>query len=107
MEIVTFLVIDPASQILLSYKVEFTRLEELSDDLISSLLNESLLTKGIQDKLSESGNLLVGEALRAVCVIVADDHNKLKILAEVLSKFRETKSLGQKLLQDCDREKGS
>ena len=36
--------------------------------------------------------LLVGEALRAVCVTgsIAEDYNKLRVLADVLSGFEQT-----------------
>ena len=58
------------------------------------------MSKEVQQKMTRRGNLLVGEALRAVCVTVANDHGKLKVLADVLLKSVETTTLGKELMED-------
>ncbi|XP_019861674.1 PREDICTED: uncharacterized protein LOC109590195 isoform X2 [Amphimedon queenslandica] len=51
------------------------------------------------DKI-QGGSLLVGEPLRAVCVTVAEDHEKLRALAGVFLKFEITASIGQEIFED-------
>ena len=58
------------------------------------------MSKEVKHKMTRRGNLLVGEALRAVCVTVANDHCKLKVLADVLLKSVETTTLGKELMED-------
>ena len=45
----------------------------------------------------EYDNILDDEPLRTVCVTVADDHQKLKVLADVLSQSTEIAPLGRDL----------
>ena len=58
------------------------------------------MSKEVKHKMTRRGNLLVGEALRAVCVTVAEDKHKLKLLADVLLKSVETTTLGKELMED-------
>ena len=47
--------------------------------------------------IKEYDNVLDNKPLRAVCVTVADDHQKLKVLADVLLQSTETAPLGRDL----------
>ena len=93
-----FLVINPASQILLKH-IHQNNLT-LNDDIVMLLGTEGLMSKEVQQKMTRRGNLLVGEALRAVCVTVAEDKRNLKLLADVLLKSVETTTLGKELMED-------
>ena len=94
--------IDPISQLLLQHSDNLSQLI-LPKDLILALRTEGVISKEVQSSITKSGNLLVGEALRAVCVTVADDHNKLKVLADVLLKFKQAEILGKDLLEDFSK----
>ena len=91
-------VVDPASQLLLSFSDAFSDVQ-LTDELLDLLCTE-VITRKTQAKIKESGYLLVDESLRSVCATVAEDHNKLKVLADVLSKFKQTASLAINLISD-------
>ena len=91
-------VINPASQILLKH-IHQNNLT-LNDDIVTLFGTEGLMSKEVQQKMMRRGNLLVGEALRAVCVTVAEDKHKLKLLADVLLKSVETTTLGKELMED-------
>ena len=92
-------VVDPASQLLLSFSDAFSDVQ-LTDELLDLLCTEEVITRKTQAKIKESGYLLVDESLRSVCATVAEDHNKLKVLADVLSKFKQTASLAINLISD-------
>ena len=72
----------------------------LNDDIVMLFGTEGLMSKEVQQKMMRRGNLLVGEALRTVCVTVAEDKHKLKLLADVLLKSVETTTLGKELMED-------
>lgn len=91
--------VDPASQLLLSFSDELSDLE-LTDELLTLLYTKEIITRKTQYKIKDSGYLLVDESLRAVCATVAEDHNKLKLLANVLSQFKQTTSLAHNLISD-------
>lgn len=94
-----FIVLDPASQILLDNEDKLDHLS-LSGELVSSLCDEKLTTEEeAREMLVSDQNVLAGKSLRRVCCAVADDHDKLKVLADVLMSFDETRSLGEKLLE--------
>lgn len=90
--------IDPVSQLLLQHSDNLSWLI-LPEDLILLLRTEGVISKEVQSGITNSGSLLVGEALRAVCVTVAEDHNKLRVLAEVLLKFERTAVTGKNILE--------
>ena len=92
----TFIVLDVASQLLLSYRDKLSQ-SFLTDDLVGLLRSEGVISKDTQEMIMEYGNILEDEPLRAVCVTVADDHQKLKVLADVLLKSSETALLGREL----------
>lgn len=102
--ICSFLVVDPASQLLLHHSIKFTW-HSLPKKLIALLRTERVISKEVQSGITKSGSLLVDKALRAVCVTVADDHNKLRVLAEVLLKFKQTAILGKDLIEDFSKYK--
>ena len=58
------------------------------------------MSKAVQQEMKRRGNLLVGEALRAICVTVAEEHSKLKVLADILLKSVETTTCGKGLIED-------
>ncbi|XP_019860253.1 PREDICTED: probable ATP-dependent RNA helicase DHX58 isoform X2 [Amphimedon queenslandica] len=95
------ILVDPASQLLLSFSDELSDLE-LTDELLTLLYTEELITRKTRDKIKESGYLLVDESLRAVCATVAKDHNKLKVLADILSQCEQTTSLAHNLMSDYE-----
>ena len=96
--------VDPASQLLLHHSIKFTW-HSLPKKLIALLRTERVISKEVQSGITKSGSLLVDKALRAVCVTVADDHNKLRVLAEVLLKFKQTAILGKDLIEDFSKYK--
>lgn len=91
--------INPASRLLLRHNGVFFSLI-LPPKLIVQLRTEKVISKEVQSSVTKSGNLLVGEALRAVCVTVAEDHNKLRVLADVLLKFDDTAAIGNEILEE-------
>ena len=84
---------------MLSYRDELSQ-SFLTDDLVGLLDSEGVITKDTQKMIIEY-NVLGGKPLRAVCVTVADDHQKLKVLADVLLQSSETALLGRKLSDKC------
>ena len=92
----TFIVLDAASQLVLSYRDKLSQ-SFLTDDLVGLLCSEGVISKDIQEMIIEYDNILDGKPFRAVCVTVADDHQKLKVLADVLLQSTETAPLGREL----------
>ena len=90
---------DPASQLLLRHSGKLSWLS-LPKELLLLLRTEGVISKKIQSIITRSGSLLVGEALRAVCVTVAEDHNKLRVFANVLLKFEQTVVTGKDINED-------
>ena len=90
--------IDPASQLLLQHSANLSWLI-LPKELILQLRTEGVISKEVELSITKSGSLLVGEALRAVCIAVAEDHNKLRILADVLLRFEQTAVIGNGILE--------
>ena len=96
--------VDPASQILLHYFEEPTQVSvRLTETMIQQLKEEGVISDKVADEIKSYDGQLARGALRAVCITVAEDHNKLIVLANVLLKFSETKSFAQKLLDDCSK----
>ena len=91
--------VDQASQILLD-KLTQVRLTEV---VIQQLNEEGVISVEVANEIKSYDGRLARGALRAVCITVAEDHNKLIILANVLLKFSETKSFAQKLLDSCSK----
>ena len=83
---------------MLSYRDKLSKLI-LNDDLVGLLRLEGVITNNTQEMIIEYGNMLDDEPLRAVCVTVADNHQKLKVLADVLLQFTETAPLGRDLAE--------
>ena len=94
----TFIVLDGASQLLLSYRNKLSH-SFLTDDLVGLLRLEGVISNDTQEMIEDYGNMLDDEPFRAVCVTVADDHQKLKVLADVLLQFTETALLGRDLAE--------
>ena len=92
----TFIVLDTASQLLVSYCNKLSQ-SILTDELVGLLRSEGVISKDTQEMIIEYGNMLDDEPFRAVCVTVADDHQKLKVLADVLLQSSETALLGREL----------
>ena len=92
----TFIVLDGASQLLVSYRDKLSK-SFLTDDLVGLLRSEGVITRDTQEMIIKYGNMLDYEPFRAVCVTVADDHQKLKVLADVLLQSTETAPLGREL----------
>ena len=93
--------VDQASRILLHYfdKPKQVRLTEA----VIQQLEKGVISVEVANEIKSYDGRLARGALRAVCITVAEDHNKLIILANVLLKFSETKSLAQELLDDCSK----
>ena len=81
---------------MLSYRDKLSQLF-LNDDLVGLLCSEGVISKDTQEMIMKYNNILEDEPLRAVCVTVADDHQKLKVLADVLLQSTETAPLGRDL----------
>ena len=94
--------IDQASQILLHYFDRPTQVR-LTEKMVQLLTKEGMISVEVANEIQSYDGQLARGALRAVCITVAEDHNKLIILANVLLKFSETKSLAQELLDDCSK----
>ena len=71
--------------------------------MVQQLTEEGVISVEVANEIKSYDGRLARGALRAVCITVAEDHNKLIILANVLLKFSETKSLAQELLDDCSK----
>ena len=81
---------------LLSYRDELSQ-SILTDDLVGLLHSEGVISKDTQKMIIKYDSKLDYEPFRAVCVTVADDHQKLKVLADVLLQSTETAPLGKDL----------
>ena len=75
----------------------------LTDIMVQQLKEEGVISLEVANEIKSYHGRLARGALRAVCITVAEDHNKLIILANVLLKFSETKSLAQEILDDCSK----
>ena len=80
---------------MLSYCDELSQ-SILTDGLVGLLHSKGVITKDTQKMIREY-NVLGGKPFRTVCVTVADDHQKLKVLADVLLQSTETALLGREL----------
>ena len=89
----------PASQILLSYSDEFSQLI-LNDNLVALLLTEEVISRNTQEMIKRRGYSLDGPPFRAICRKVANEPQKLELLADVLLKSVGTVPLGNKLKKD-------
>ena len=81
---------------MLSYRDKLSQ-SFLTDELVGLLRSEGVISKDTQEMIIDYDNILDYEPFRAVCVTVADDHQKLKVLADVLLKSTETAPLGREL----------
>ena len=95
------MLVDQASRILLSYFDRPTQVR-LTEKIVQ-LKKDGVISVEVANEIKSYNGRLARGALRAVCITVAEDHNKLIILANVLLKFSETKSLAQELLDDCSK----
>ena len=96
-----FLVVNSASQMLLRHSSKFSWVI-LPTELLALLRSEGVISKKTQSEVSQNG-LLVGEPLRAVCVTVAEDQKKLRVLGDVLLKFDRTVAIGKEILEDYSK----
>ena len=94
--------VDQASRILLHYFDRPTQVR-LTEKMVNQLKEEGVISVEVANGIKSYEGRLARGALRAVCIAVAEDHNKLIILANVILKFSETKSLAQELLDDCSK----
>ena len=94
--------VNPASQLLLCHCSKFSWIV-LPPKLLILLRSEGVISKKTQSEITQGGNLLVGEPLRAVCVTVAEDQEKLRVLADVLLKFDRTAAIGREILEDYSK----
>ena len=81
---------------MLSYRDKLSK-SFLTDDLVGLLRSEGVISKDTQEMIMKYDNILDGKPFRAVCVTVTDDHQKLKVLADVLLQSTETAPLGREL----------
>ena len=81
---------------LLSYRDKLSQ-SFLTDDLVGLLCSEGVISNDTQKMIKEYDNILDNKPLRTVCVTVADDHQKLKVLADVLLQSTGTALLGREL----------
>ena len=89
---------DPASQLLQCYSARLSRVV-LSEQSIEQLHTEGLISEEALDEVESCGSFLMGDPLRAVCIAVAEDHSKLRDLANILLKSDE--SLANELHIEC------
>lgn len=74
---------NPACQLLLSYSDQLSRLL-LSDGLVNSLCTSGLILPETQEILRRGGKFLVGEPLMEVCDTISENHEKLRVLGDLL-----------------------
>ena len=74
---------NPACQLLLSYSDQLSRLL-LSDGLVNSLCTSGLILPETQEILRRGGKFLVGESLMEVCDTISENHEKLRVLGDLL-----------------------
>ena len=97
-----FLVVNPASQLLLSHSIKLSWVA-LPVPLLILLRSEEVISKKTQSEITQGGNLLVGDPLRAICVTVAEDQKKLRVLADILKTFEGTVAIGSEILEDYSK----
>ena len=91
------IVIDPCSRLLLHHHILFESM--LPKELILLLRTEEVISKETQSRITRACNVLDSEALLAVCITIAEDHNKLSVLANILLKFGETAMVGKEIIE--------
>ena len=94
--------VDQAGWILLNYFDRPTQVR-LTEKMVSQLKEEGVISLEVANEVKSYEGRLARGALRAVCITVAEDHNKLIILANVLLEFSETSSLAQDILDECSK----
>ena len=91
-------VADPASQLLQRYSGRISQIV-FSKASLEQLHTEGLISEEIRAKMESCGGLLVVDSLVTVLSAVADDHSKLRLLADVVLKSDE--SLANELHKEC------
>ena len=91
--------VDPASQLLQCYSGRLSQVV-LSEESVQLLHKEGLLSKEASAEVESCGCVLVGVPWLLVLSAVAEDHNKLKLLAGVLLKSDEAMSLAKELAEE-------
>lgn len=92
------IVIDPCSRLLLHHRSILFELM-LPKELILLLRTEEVISKETQHRIKTIYSVLDSEALIAVCITIAEDHNKLSVLANILLKFGETAMVGKEIIE--------
>lgn len=72
----------------------------LNDDLVTLLLTETVITRDMQETIKRRRYSLDGLPFRTICRTVANEQEKLKLLADALKRHVKTSPLGTKLLED-------
>ena len=67
------------------------------------LYAENVISKETLDEVNRLGGVLRDGPLRTLCATVYEDPNKLKILAGVLLKSKQTVLIAQDLLKDYSK----
>uniref|UniRef100_A0A1X7UJQ6 Death domain-containing protein n=1 Tax=Amphimedon queenslandica TaxID=400682 RepID=A0A1X7UJQ6_AMPQE len=93
------ILVNPASQILLCHRSKFTWVA-LPPKLLMLLRSEGVISKKTESKIRRGGNLLVDEPFRSICVTVAENQKKLRVLADALQTFDGTVAIGREILED-------
>ena len=73
--------------------------------IFHTLLMESVITKQTFDEVNRSGDVLVEESFLALCNMVSEDHNKIKVFGSVLLKFEQTVLIAKDILEEYGKHK--
>ena len=74
---------------------------QLSEESVDLLHTEGLVSWQTQSEIEDCGGFLLGDSIREICISVANDSEKLRVLGSILLK--SDFSLANELLKDCGK----
>ena len=95
-----FLVATRSSQLVQKYSENLSRLQ-LSEESVDLLHTEGLVSWQTRSEIEDCGGFLLGDSIREICISVANDSEKLRVLGSILLK--SDFSLANELLKDCGK----
>ena len=91
---------DSASQLLQQYSDRLSKVV-FSKEIVQLLHTEGIISEKTATEIERTNDCkLSGDPLMALYTAVAEDHNKLKLLADILMNTDETGSLANEILQE-------
>ena len=98
MSLCVILVVNSACQLFHSYKEHLSKIE-LSEELVQLLREQEVISEATLTEVETvyNGYLVSDSVVIDICTTIAEDHNKLRIMIDLLLKFDESQSLGQEM----------